>query len=79
MTRVKDAAKKYKKELKNKNFDPVIGKEINEMKKLALKCVYFLKSSQFNPHISNSKQLIEKMKKYAERFHEANRVDVKKA
>ena len=79
MTRVKDAAKKYKKQLKNKNFDPQLAKEFTEMRKLALKCVYFLKPSQFGPHISNSKQLIEKMKKYAERFHEANRVDPKKA
>ena len=41
-----------------------------EAKRLAQKCISHLKSRDLSEHISNSKQLVEKMKKYKQVLQE---------
>ena len=75
MTRVKEAAKKCKKYMKKRDSDRIneaesMQQSLMESKRLAQKCITCLKSKDLSTHISNSKQLVEKMKKYKQTFQE---------
>ena len=75
MTRVKDAAKKCKKYMRKRNStssDDIdsLQQALIEAKRLAQKCISHLKSRDLSEHISNSKQLVEKMKKYKQVLQE---------
>jgi hypothetical protein len=73
MLRVKEAAKKCKRFLSRKNKHEQanlrdLSEEFSVNKKISVKCVHFLKPEEFGTYISNSADLITKMKKYSEKF-----------
>ena len=73
MLRVKEAAKQCKRYLSK--VERQESAELKELftisKKISVKCVHFLKPEEFGTYISNSKELVIKMKKYSEKFQEA--------
>jgi hypothetical protein len=74
MIRVKEAAKKCKRFLakpERHENDEGLREEFILNKKMSVKCVHFLKPEEFGTYISNSSDLIVKMKKYSEKFEEA--------
>ena len=76
MLRVKEAAKKCKRYLskseRHENEDAGSLKELKELftinRKISIKCVHFLKPEEFGTYISNSSDLMVKMKKYTVKF-----------
>jgi hypothetical protein len=73
MLRVKEAAKKCKRYLskidRHENEDSDSKKELKELfsinRKISVKCAHFLKPEEFGTYISNSSDLMFKMKKYS--------------
>ena len=86
MLKIKKAAKKCKRfvqkcEKKKGVVGGGGGEQIQKVKelfldsqKMAITCQYELKSGNLGPHIKNQMQLLEKMRKYAQRFAEGARV-----
>ena len=75
MLRVKEAARKCKRYLNRLDKHEQVDSELKESftinRKISVKCIHFLKPEEFGTYISNSADLICKMKKYSEKFQEA--------
>ena len=86
MLKIKKAAKKCKRFVqKCEKRKAVVGggsgeqiEKVTELfldsQKMAINCQIELKSSALGPHIENQKQLLDKMRKYAQRFADGARV-----